>query len=95
MDSLTQIIYSAMEILIKNGVKKSDVSGDSIIIPENKENEVLEELANDFKLHIASNTVNEILSGLFEYFKMLKEISGDLTLFDLYWNNIEFRSRKQ
>lgn len=94
MDSLTQIIYSAMEILIKNGIKKCNISGDSIYIPENKEDEITEQLLNNFNLHIAPNTVIEILAGLFEYFKMLKEINGNLTLFDLYWNNIEFRIRK-
>lgn len=91
MDALTQIVTSAMEILIKSGISKNNISGDSIILPKGREELISDMLSDDFIKYIDLNSINEILTGLFEYFKMLRMFGADMSLFDFYWGKVAMR----
>lgn len=87
MNILNQIVLDSLVTLIKNGVTKRDITDDTIMLyfPESVEDEIKNQLADDIRVLITSATVDELLSGIFEYYKSLKVYDRPESLFDHYF----------
>ena len=79
-NELTNIVKSMMEILIENGIKKEE--------PIGKISDIKDQLREQFIDMITEDRIVEILSDLFEFYKMSK-LPDEESLFDIYWDQIE------